>query len=154
MVTRVLHALILRTSIVLAGSLLALDAHADGVYKWVDAQGQRHFGSTPPPGVRAESVATRSEPAAPAAATGQDWREQVSLSNQRKQQEKEQANKAQKQQAEQARRCRSARQALDSLQRGGARYRLNAQGEREYLSDNERDAERDEAAEYIAANCR
>ncbi len=133
----------------------AAGAAAEGVYKWVDAQGQSHFGSAPPPGVKSERINTQSSAATPAPAEqGRGWQEQLDLSNQRRQQKNEQDQQAAKRQQENDRRCQSARYALDSLQRGGARYHINDRGEREYLDDSERQAARDAAAQRVATYCR
>jgi hypothetical protein len=52
------------------------------------------------------------------------------------------------------RRCLAARRSLDSLQGGGARYRINDQGERDYLDDNQRQTELDSARQRVATYCR
>lgn len=146
---------LLRTVLPAILALAAANAGAEGVYKWVDAQGQAHFGSAPPPGTKSERINTQSSAAtpAPAAEQGRSWQEQLDLSNQRRQQKAEQDQQAAKRQAENDQRCRSARYALDSLSRGGARYRVNAQGEREYLDDSQREAARDTAARRVATYC-
>ena len=136
--------------------LIAGTAGAEGVYKWVDAQGRTHFGSTPPPGQRTDKVNTRSSgsDAAPSASGQRSWQEQLELSSQRRQlaRDKEQADA--RAEDENRQNCVSAREALASLERGGARYYLNAQGEREYLDDGQRQAARDAAAQRVATFCR
>jgi hypothetical protein len=149
MAVRLLRTILLATLAFTAGS-----AAAEGVYKWVDAQGQAHFGSAPPPGVKSERINTQSSAATPASAEqGRGWQEQLNLSNQRRQQKNEQDQQAAKRQQENDQRCQSARYALDSLSRGGARYRINTQGEREYLDDSQRQAARDAAAQRVATYC-
>lgn len=139
----------------LAFILLAAPAAAEGVYKWVDAHGRTHFGGTPPPGQNAKRLNTQATNTATAPAQGgRSWQEQLDLSNQRRQQasEKEQASAKAEQETEM--RCRSARYRFDSLEGGGARYRINAQGEREYIDDGQRQAELDAAARQVATYCR
>ena len=135
--------------------LVATHAAADGVYKWTDESGRVHFGSTPPPGKKAERLNTSATntPVDASSAKPTTWQEQLDLSNQRRQAatEKEAETAKKRQQADQ--RCQQARYALDSLERGGARYRINDQGEREYLSDSERQAARDAAAERVRTYC-
>ncbi|MBU1237063.1 MAG: DUF4124 domain-containing protein [Gammaproteobacteria bacterium] len=139
-------------------ALLAGPAVAEGVYKWVDSQGHTHFGSAPPPGKNAKRLEVRSSTPDPdpdtSAQTSRGWREQLELSNQRRQQAREKEQEAAKQQGESAQRCAWARQTVDSLNRGGARYRLNAQGEREYLDDGQRQAALDSANQRVAQYCR
>lgn len=50
--------------------LLALSplAQAASVYRWVDAQGQVHYGQTPPPSAAAEPHSVKVPPASPSAA--------------------------------------------------------------------------------------
>ena len=131
-------------------------AGADGVYKWVDEEGHAHFGSAPPPGKNAERLNTPSatESSSANAEGGSDWQEKLQLSNQRRQLKYEKDQEAAKRQQQNDQRCQSARYALDSLQRGGARYRINDRGEREYLDDSERQAARDAAAQRVATYCR
>ncbi|MBI5784615.1 MAG: DUF4124 domain-containing protein [Rhodocyclales bacterium] len=135
--------------------LLADPAGAEGVYKWVDAQGRTHFGSTPPPGQKTERL--NSQTATPEAAPAQgnrSWQEQLDLSNQRRQQAREKEQASAKADQENQQRCIAARSALDSLERGGARYRVNEQGERDYLDDSQRQAARDAASQRVATYCR
>ncbi len=136
-------------------ALLAGPAAAEGVYKWVDSQGRTHFGSAPPPGQNAKRLEVRASTPEPAtsAQTGRDWREQLELSNQRRQQAREQEQKNAQEQSKSAQRCAWARQSVDSLSRGGARYRINAQGEREYLDDSQRQAALDSANQRVAQYC-
>jgi hypothetical protein len=135
--------------------LVVLPAAAEGVYKWVDAQGRTHFGSAPPPGQRTEQLSSHS--AAPDAAPAQgnrSWQEQLELSNQRREQVREKQQAEARSEQDNRQRCLAAREALESLDRGGARYYLNAQGEREYINDTQRQAARDTASQRVATYCR
>jgi hypothetical protein len=139
----------------LAFILIVAPAAADGVYKWVDAQGRTHFGSTPPPGQKTEKL--NNQTATPEAAPAQgnrSWQEQLDLSNQRRQQARDKEQASAKSDQENQQRCIAARSALDSYERGGARYRINDQGEREYLDDSQRQAARDAASQRVATYCR
>jgi hypothetical protein len=146
----------LRCSAICAAlALLAGPAAAEGVYKWVDAEGRTHFGSRPPVGQKTETLNTQVGPADAAPAQGgRSWQEQLELSNQKRQQARDQEQAAAKTNQENQQRCLAARGALDSLERGGARYYLNSQGEREYIDDNQRQAARDVAAQRVATYCR
>lgn len=147
--------MVIRHLLPLVLALVVAPAAAEGVYKWVDAQGRTHFGSRPPPGQKTEELGgSASAPEAVPAQGGRSWQEQLELSNQRRQlaREKEQATAKSEQEGRQ--RCLAARNALDSLDSGGARYYLNAQGERQYIDDAQRQAARDQAAQRVATYCR
>lgn len=139
----------------LAFALIVAPASAEGVYKWVDAEGRTHFGSRPPPGQKTEQLNGQVGPAdAPPVQGNRSWQEQLDLSNQRRQQAREKEQAAAKTEQEDRQRCLAARSVLDSLDRGGARYRLNDQGEREYLDDAQRQGAREAAAQRVATYCR
>lgn len=139
----------------LAFVLIVAPAAAEGVHKWVDAQGRTHFGSTPPPGQKTQRVNTEAaNDRASEIPANRSWQEQLELSNQRRQQAREKEQAAARSNQENQQRCNSAREALASLERGGARYYLNAQGEREYIDDGQRQAAREAAAQRVATYCR
>jgi hypothetical protein len=147
MVTRHLLPLVL--------ALIVAPVAAEGVYKWVDAHGRTHFGSRPPPGQKTEELnSPAGTPGAAPAPGGRSWQEQLELSNQRRQQVREKEQATAKTDHENQQRCLAARNALDSLERGGARYYLNAQGEREYIDDVQRQSARDQAAQRVSTYCR
>lgn len=131
----------------------AASAGAEGVYKWVDSQGRLHFGGTPPPGAKVQRLNTppAAEPAVDGAGT--TWQEQLELSGQRKRLAQEQEQKARQDRQEYQQRCLEARQALDTLNRERPIYRLNSQGEREYIEDSQRQAAREAANQRVAAYC-
>ncbi len=139
----------------LAFILIVAPAAAEGVYKWVDAQGRTHFGSTPPPGQKTEQLNGQS--AAPEAAPAQgnrSWQEQLDLSNQRRQQAREKEQASAKAEQDNQQRCLAARSALDTLDRERPIYRVNSQGEREYMEDGQRQAVREAANQRVATYCR
>jgi Domain of unknown function (DUF4124) len=137
---------------VIAG-LLAAAASAEDMYKWVDADGHLHFGSTPPVGVKAQKMApTATEPAA--SAPTPSWRQQLEMSNIRRQQQRQQEEQSTKKQRQLTQRCVAAQRELDVLNHGGAVYRVNAQGKRDYMSDEQRQAAIAAANQRVAAYCR
>lgn len=136
-------------------SLITGPVGAEGVYKWVDGNGQVHFASTPPAGKKADKLSMPVAPAQPANAEGaKDWREQLQLSNQRRQSARDKEQEAAKRQQENDQRCLSAQRSLDTLGRQRPIYRVNDRGEREYLDDGQRQASRDAANERVATYCR
>jgi hypothetical protein len=139
----------------LAFILIVAPAAAEGVYKWVDAEGRTHFGSRPPVGQKTEAISSRS--AAPDAAPAQgnrSWQEQLDLSNQRRQQARDKEQAAAKSDQDNQQRCLAARSALDTLDRERPIYRVNSQGEREYMEDGQRQAVREAATQRVATYCR
>lgn len=136
--------------------VVALPAQAgDGVYKWVDENGRSHFSSSPPPGAKANRLELRPstpDPVNPSPA--KTWQDKLQDSNLRQQQEQKQAADAAKKEREAEQRCGAARRSLDTLKRQQPVYRVNAQGEREYLEDSQRQAAIDAAQERVNASCR
>jgi hypothetical protein len=137
----------------------ATDAMAsDNVYRWVDENGNVHFGDKPPEKTKAEIINIQSSPAtntqaasepASAAASGQPSR-------------------AQQQRDERATRRKEDAERQEAVAAGCAqRYKLVSQlepstrviirdvetGEVMRMDDNERLKELDEAKAYIAENC-
>lgn len=139
----------------LAACLLAAApmAAAEDVYKWVDADGQIHFGSRPPAGARATRMAPSSTEPAPATPNA-NWQQQLGQSNMRRLQKQQSEEQDARKQQQMARRCQSAQESLDILTRGGAVYQVNSRGEREYLGDEQRQAAIASAHQRVAAYCR
>jgi hypothetical protein len=138
-----------------AGILFSGGAGAEGVYKWVDEKGQVHFGGTPPAGRKSEKHNTPPSTSEPAqAAPASTWQEQLHVSNERRQLARDKEQATAKRQQENEQRCLTAQRALDTLNRERPLYRVNSQGEREYMDDGQRQASRDAANERVATYCR
>ncbi len=133
----------LRFAGAVAGLVFAAAA-AGEIYRWVDAQGQTHFGDSPPSGASARPLPVPPMPAPGAAAAS---RPGVVEQARRLAAEREQAESAQAALQERERRdtqarlraCAFTRQQLDTVQRGGPVTSLEHPGS--YLPDSERDAE-------------
>ncbi len=128
---------------ILALTLAALVAPAQAeLYKWVDSQGKVHYSDRPPPNAAQKAATMKAPPPAPAAAASpapqKTIKEQELEYRQRKAEEAEAAAKAQKEADVRAQNCRNARGNLNTYTEGGRVVRFNAQGEREYVSDEER----------------
>lgn len=137
-------------------AILAGPAAAGEVYRWVDADGKAHFSDTPPVRQKVEKIEIRPVMPSPPAATtqGRSWQQQVEESNLRRarQEKQEKADERNKQQAEQ--KCLAARRSLDALNRGRPLYRVDKNGERVYLEDDQRKAEAEAAQRRVEADCR
>src|SRR5450631_4498976 len=130
--------------VLLCAALIAWSGMASAVvYKWVDAQGKIQYGDRPPDGVHAVVVellgnhVPRSTPphAAPQAA-------QVAVRSSGAQDDT--AKKAVDEDVAQARdkQCADAQERYKKLIEGRKLYKAGADGEREYLSSEQIDAER------------
>lgn len=142
--------------LILTGSLLlalSTTAMAGQVYKWVDAQGNTHFGSQPPEGQQATSINTNvATPKAPAptakpAAAVADTDEQKAIDSKVKED-------VAKQEAERKKYCETVRTNLSQLQ-NNPRIRLQEEGKDEVrrLTEEERQERISEAEKAIAENC-
>jgi hypothetical protein len=130
-----LFCLPLLTTILLGGATLL---HAE-LYRWVDAEGRVHYTDTPPPANARKSEELqrprRAAPATPVTPAEQEAafrKRQLEKAEQQAEQER-----ARKEAETKKRNCDSARSQLAGLQAGGRITRYNAQGEREYLSEQE-----------------
>jgi hypothetical protein len=144
MMARVLLAL------ALAGFFVAT-ASAEDIYKWVDAQGRLHFSSQPPKGVKAQKMVPRATK--PAAAPAATWRQRLEQSNLRRLQTQQQERQDAKKQQQRTQRCLAARRALEILNRDQRLYRVNDQGEREYLNDEQRQSAKAATNQEVATYC-
>ncbi len=135
---------------------LTLTAHA-GVYKWTDAQGRVHYSDTPPPRQEAQRVQTGKTNEAEAAAALRSLADKLSDSELRrkKAQEDEDKRKAEEEkQRAKAENCAKAREQLVLLQQHARISRVNAQGQRQMMTDAERLAAIQEAQRRADEFCK
>ena len=121
---------------------LALPASAE-IYRWTDSSGDTHFGSNPPTGVNAEPVSTtRTNTIDTTSQQGDKERESADDSQDGQPEgEGEQSPEEQKKREEiRQQNCETARQALKTLEQN-ARVQVKEDGERRYLSPEEKAAE-------------
>jgi hypothetical protein len=139
--------------VLLCAALLAFSSLASAVvYKWTDAQGKTQYGDNPPDGVHAEvvellgahpsqgrsSVAPPTASAkAPAEASGAEVKKQV-------------ANDVA---AEREKQCAEAQDRYKKLIEGRHLFKTGDNGERQYLTSDEIDAERLDAKKEIDEVC-
>jgi hypothetical protein len=127
--------------LLLAG--LALQANAQGgLYKWVDEKGIVHYSDTPPPGKAGVKLNAKPQPpldgGTPSPQRSRNWQEQLQDSNERRFQDEKKQKDAQQKTQEAEQKCLRARNALDSLKRERPLYRVDQQGERVFMEDEER----------------
>jgi Domain of unknown function (DUF4124) len=145
--------------VLLCAALLAWSAMASAVvYKWVDAQGAIHYGDTPPDGVKAEVVrllGTREEnggaPAQPARGPTAASFSAQALADYKSQQEQQAVN--QDVAAARKKQCADAKAKYQQLIDGRHMYTVGANGERNYLTDEQIDAARLDAKKQVDSLC-
>lgn len=133
-------------------------ASASGVYKWVDEQGQVHYGERPP--ARSQAQELRLKSSAPAAAPMQDEaarkdNEQRLLRafEEEREQKKAQEQQSREEQAQRERNCALARDRQRRVQNAGSLYNLDDKGNRITLSESERAAAEQRAQQDVARWC-
>lgn len=154
--------------VALACALSSLPAQAQ--WKWLDSRGQTHISDTPPPrDVPDKDVLQRPDPtarkavpapaAAPSAAsTSAKPAVDPELEERKRKAEQDQATrqKADDKKAQTARadNCQRAREQLSTMESGMRVVRVRPDGEREYLSDEQRASEAQRARSTMATECR
>ena len=139
----------------MAATLAALPGGAWGaeIYRWTDAEGRPHFGDRPPDGdaavVDIPASPSDTAPAAPAV----DRDRLLEAYRKGRERRRREAEVQARQTAEEAARCQAASRRLAGIDRSGLLYRSTPSGEREYLSDEERRAERRRTAAAVTRWC-
>jgi hypothetical protein len=137
--------MILACSVLLA---LSTGATAGQIYKWVDAQGNVHFGSQPPEGQDAAAVNPNiSQPKAPLPPT----KTPAADTEQEAVDEKVKQDIA-KQETERKKYCETVRTNLAQL-KNNPRVRVEEKGEMRRLTEEERQARIAESEKAVAENC-
>jgi len=139
--------------------MLTLNAHAREIQKWVDKDGQIHYGDyteeykSQTLNVTDAPVGARSS--APSLTERNKTRDKLlkSMQDSRKS-KKEAAEKADKKAAELATLCKSAKRSLAINQQGARLVTFDDNGERHYLDDKERAQNIAEANKQIAKYCK
>lgn len=160
----------MKAAAILLAGLMALsvlpgvmpEASAQTVYKWVDADGITHFSTRPPRGVPAEATPVRLQRSLQSTEDSADDSsapspELLAATELRKQQTEEQAAEdaeVARQNAEmQAAACEKAKARVETYTNARRLYKPLENGEREYLTDDELDAERAKAQREVKELC-
>lgn len=141
--------------LLLAG--LALQAYAQGgLYKWVDEKGVVHYSDKPPAGKSGQKLNVAPQPPLEGQAPqrGRSWQEQVQDANERRYQDEKKQKEAQQKAQEAEQKCLRASNALDSLKRERPLYRVDKEGERSFMEDEERRRLIDGWQQQADANCK
>lgn len=129
-------------------------------FKWKDKDGRLQYGDTPPPGVKATRLRPAAPPAAPApsaASKGPLTPAEQEAEFRKRQAEAQKAGEKESQEAQNAQakkeNCQTAKQQLAALESGGRISRTDANGERYYLDDDQRQAEAARARKQVGDWC-
>lgn len=129
-------------------------------YKWVDENNRTHYSEQPPPHIKAKvltSVSSESSAAASSPAAPKTIAERAAELDKAKLAKKDNAEKAaQKQAYDDALKanCDAAKKNLVALNDGIRLVEINANGERSYMTDEQRQQETAKAQQDIQANCK
>lgn len=142
--------------VVIVAALAFSAAAAAQTYKWVDQDGKVRYGDTPPPGVKATPLRPPPGPISSPSPASQDGKKDKPLTPeaafQKRQMERSEAEQKAAKEKDDAERkranCESAQSRLRLLQSGARVATVDAQGERVFISDEERarDLERTQKA--------
>ena len=123
------------------------------LYKYVDKNGKTVYSDTPPTDADAKQI---SAPPPPATSNGKTYVEREKEAQKGREKSAEEAKKtAEKDKAEQQKklRCEQAKGNLQIYTDGGRILKSNANGERDYMSDEEIEAERAKTQKIVDEAC-
>lgn len=151
----------MKTQVIAAAATLALAASgaalAGDIYKWVDAEGNVHFGDRPA-GAQSERMAIDSEPTDQARVAAQtqaraDARLQAREAEAAAAAEAPSPEELRAQAAERRQKCESSRANMQRLVTSRRIYREDDDGERVYLDEAEMQATRQRVEDEISEFC-
>jgi lysyl-tRNA synthetase class II len=134
--------------------LLCTTASAAEVYKWEDDQGQVHYGRKPPDdGATAIEIKPHHESDQATLKRIEKNEKLLRVYEEERQISKQEAMEARKEEEERRNQCTRAKKALDNLDYGGRLYRLNENGEKVFLSEEDRNKERQAIRKQMKKVC-
>jgi len=147
-----------RAALLCLGLALSLSAAAQ-VYRWVDADGNVHFGDQPHQG--AQKVPAEGRDAAAPAADSEAYEAERAARRQRlldsmeadRRAREAAAAKAEREAGMRTRNCRVARSNLQGIRQAGSLYSFDAKGQRHVFSDAERAKATRDAEAAVAKWC-
>jgi hypothetical protein len=122
------------------------------IYRWTDANGQVHFGQRPA-AVGAQQIEVKPQ----VVERDQLTREREERANRffdaRREEQAQASAVAAERQAKRAAECQELRRRLGNIPEGYSYYRTDANGEREYYSDQQVDTARQQLQAQVAQRC-
>ncbi len=122
---------------------------AERVYKWTDENGTVHFTSTPPPGSQAERVKLRKAPPAPPSNDSTS----ASASQGELYAESDQPDNSAIEEENRRIQCQKGRNMIAQIEPRPRVFRVEEDGSRTYLLDEEREELLTEARDLVAEHC-
>lgn len=136
--------------------LLTTTVAQASTYRWVDENGQTHFGDRPPANAATDEVRLKS-PAPSSDAAARARKQRVNEFLEQTERERAERNEAKaRQEAKAAKheaRCQALRARLKHLKRVSGIYRLNKDGEQVFVDDEENERIRREFRDKVQREC-
>ncbi len=145
-----------RTVLVLLFAAAAQAASAS-VYKWVDANGEVHYGEKPPAAVGSSKqiALDKAPPPDPyAQERSEHLKSSMESAKEAREKRKEEQAKAKAEAALAKQNCATAKSRVHGYTSGGRLYRMDEHGERRYLSDDQRASELKQAQAEVKKWCK
>jgi hypothetical protein len=143
--------------VLLCALLIAWSGMASAVvYKWVDAQGKVHYGDQPPDGVKAEVVellGTHTSRSATANPTASTQNSKPAAPGQSSSSDSDKKAVAEDVAATREKQCADAQENYKKLIEGRRLFKTGPDGERQYLTSDEIDAQRLTAKQDVDTIC-
>ena len=138
-----------------SGLAVGGSAMASEIYKWVDAEGNVHYGDRPTGDDQAEIVALTYKRKDSSAARSRVAAQGAALKERRaaRAEEKKSAEDAAAEAEAQKQRCDTYRAQLETMVQSRRLYREDENGERVYLDEDQTNAARQRVEERIAEDC-
>lgn len=116
-------------------------ASADQVYRWVDKDGHVHYSQTPPASTDVNAQTVNIAPPAPDPTSLQNEQklaQQIQDQNKQNQDSQQKAQQDAQQKAQQQQQCDAMHQRLQVLVQSGRVAAIDAQGNKNYMSDDDK----------------
>lgn len=127
-----------------------------GTYRWVDENGQTHFGDRPPVNAASDEV-TLNAPAPSSDAAARERKRRVNEFLEQSEKERAERNAEKTRQESKAAkheaRCQALHARLKYLKSVSGIYRLNSEGERVFVDDEENERLREEFRARVQSEC-
>jgi len=133
-----------------------MDATADQVYRWVDKDGHVHYSQTPPSSTSVNAQTVNITPPAPDPTTlqnEQNLAQQIQDQNKQAQAAQQKDQAAEQQKAAEKERCDALRQRLQLLEQSGRVATVDAQGNKTYISDDDKAKQIQDLESTIGKDC-
>ena len=139
--------------------LILIPNAVSGVYRWVDENGKIHYGDRPPADEQAEEIAQKQQPVSssspPAQNNSAETRQRLLDRYEQEREEKKEAARKKREEAEKRKRnCERARKQLKYYESYPLLYEKLPDGERRYLSAEEKDEDMRKLREAVKQWCK